>query len=240
MTANTPSLPPAMASMDLFQDLTPAARAEIMGAARRRHFAKDDRIFDQGDPTGRAHALVEGSVRISQSGADGGEVVIRFIGPGEMFGTLALFTDRQYPADAIALTDSVEVSWSEAELLDLLRRHPQIAMNMIRIVGRRLKEAQERVRELSTQRAERRVAHVVLRLARQSSRRTAVGMAIEFPLRRKDIADMAGTTLHTASRILTAWEKAGLLVSDNQRLTIRKPSGIQRIADDLAGGGDDS
>ena len=57
-------------------------------------------------------------------------------------------------------------------------------------------------------------------------------MAIEIPLRRKDVADISGTTLHSASRILTAWEKAGLLVSRNQHLTIRKPSEIQRIADD--------
>jgi CRP-like cAMP-binding protein len=101
-------------------------------------------------------------------------------------------------------------------------------------VGLRLKEAQERLRELSTQRAERRVAHAVLRLAHQAGQTTAEGTMIEFPLRRKDVANISGTTLHTASRILTAWEKAGLLVSNSQRVTIRKRSAIQRIADDLA------
>jgi CRP/FNR family transcriptional regulator, nitrogen oxide reductase regulator len=233
MTAIAPLPSPALASMELFLDLPPAALDEVMASARLRHLAKETRIFDQGDPAERAHALIDGSARISQSGCDGGQVVIRFIGPGEMFGTVALFTDRQYPADAITLTDALDISWSEAELLDLISRHPQIAMNVIRIIGKRLKEAQERVRELSTQRAERRVAHMVLRLARQAGQSTINGTAIEFPLRRKDVADISGTTLHTASRILTAWEKAGLLVSDNQRLTIRRPSDIQRIADDL-------
>jgi CRP-like cAMP-binding protein len=72
-----------------------------------------------------------------------------------------------------------------------------------------------------------------LRLIGQAGHKTTDGTAIEIPLRRKDVADISGTTLHSASRILTAWEKAGLLVSRNQRLTIRKPSEIQRIADDL-------
>jgi CRP-like cAMP-binding protein len=83
-------------------------------------------------------------------------------------------------------------------------------MNVIRIIGTRLKDVQERVRELSTQRVEQRVARAVLRLARQAGHSTVDGTAIEFPLRRKDVADISGTTLHTASRILTAWEKAGL------------------------------
>jgi CRP-like cAMP-binding protein len=107
-------------------------------------------------------------------------------------------------------------------------------MNVIRIIGMRLKDVQERVRELSTQRVEQRVARAVLRLARQAGHSTVDGTAIEFPLRRKDVADISGTTLHTASRILTAWEKAGLLVSQNQRLTICKPAEIDRIAEDPA------
>ncbi len=224
--------PEVLAAMELFQDLSPAALEEVMAAARVRRLSKQIRIFDQGDPAERAYALIDGSVRISQSGSDGAQVVIRFIGPGEMFGTVALFTNRQYPAEATTLSNALMISWSETDLLALLRRHPQIALNVIRIIGKRLKEAQERMRELATQSVERRVAHAVLRLAQQAGRKTVDGTAIEFPLRRKDVADFSGTTLHTASRILTAWEKAGLLVSNNQRLTLRKPSDIQLIAGD--------
>jgi CRP-like cAMP-binding protein len=232
MTVAFTHAPQVLASMELFHDLSPAALEEVMAAARLRRMAKQTRIFNQGDPAERAYALIDGSVRISQAGSDGAEVVIRFIGPGEMFGAVALFTNRQYPADATTLSNSLKISWSETDLLALLRRHPQIALNVIRIIGKRLKEAQERIRELATQRVEQRVAHAVLRLAQQAGHGTVDGTTIEFPLRRKDVADISGTTLHTASRILIAWEKTGLLVSNNQRLTIRKPSGIQLIADD--------
>ena len=225
-------VPGTLASLELFQGLAPPALHDVLGVARVRRISRETRIFSQGNPGVRAHALVEGSVRISQSGSDGAQTVMRFIGPGEMFGTVALFTDGRYPADAIAVAHSLEVSWSEGELLELMGRHPKIAINVIRIIGTRLQEVQDRVRELSTQRAERRVAHAVLRLARQAGHSTIDGTAIEFPLRRKDVAALSGTTLHTASRILTGWEKAGLVLTRNQRLTIRGTAEIARIAEE--------
>lgn len=225
-------VPGTLASLELFQGLAPPALHDVLGVARVRRISRETRIFSQGNPGVRAHALVEGSVRISQSGSDGAQTVMRFIGPGEMFGTVALFTDGRYPADAIAVAHSLEVSWSEGELLELMGRHPKIAINVIRIIGKRLQEVQDRVRELSTQRAERRVAHAVLRLARQAGHSTIDGTAIEFPLRRKDVAALSGTTLHTASRILTGWEKAGLVLTRNQRLTIRGTAEIARIAEE--------
>lgn len=226
--------PQTVAAMELFRDLSTSALETVAAAAQMRRLPKDTLVFSQGDNGVRAHAVVEGGVRIAQSGGDGAQVVVRFIGPGEMFGTVSLFTDGRYPADAVALVETLEASWSEAELLDLMNHYPQIAINVIRIIGKRLQEVQNRVRELATQRAERRVAHAVLRLARQAGHNTVDGTAIAFPLRRKDVADIAGTTLHTASRILTGWEKAGLLVSHSQRLTLRNPSAILRIAEDAA------
>lgn len=220
-----------LAGLELFRGLTAAALEDVLAASRLRHLAKDTRIFNQGDGRVRAHALIEGSVRISQSGSDGAQVVMRFIAQNEMFGTVALFTNRRYPADAETLTDVVEISWSEADLLKLMDRHPMIAINAIRIVGKRLQEAQNRLRELATQRVEQRIAHAILRLANQAGQQSEEGVTIGFPLRRKDIADICGTTLHSVSRILTAWEKAGLLVTRHHRLSIRKSFEIKRIAE---------
>jgi CRP-like cAMP-binding protein len=234
MDTNAALTSACLGTVELFRGLSPSALDDVMARARIRRFDKDSLIFNQGDPAGHAHVVIEGSVRISQSGRDGTQAVMRFIAPGEMFGAVALFTDRRYPADAFAMAPSLEASWSEDDLCALMNRHPQIAMNVIHVVGRRLQEAQERVLELATQRAEQRIAHTLLRLARQAGKSTSAGTAIEFSLRRKDIADISGTTLHTASRILTAWQKAGLLRSRNQRLAICKPSELLRIADDPA------
>lgn len=233
MNTDAQLAPQSLAAMGLFRGLMAAALEAVAASARVRRFSKDSLIFNQGDDSVRAHAVVEGGVRIAQSGSDGAQVVIRFVGPGEMFGTVSLFTDGRYPANAVTVCETLGASWSEPELWELMRCHPQIAINVIRIIGKRLQEVQDRVRELATQRAERRVAHAVLRLARQAGHSTIGGTVIEFPLRRKDVANIAGTTLHTASRILSAWEKAGLLTSHKQRLTLRNPSGILRIAEDV-------
>ena len=153
-----------------------------------------------------------------------------------MFGTVALFTNGEYPAAAVTVIDSVEISWPEAALLELIALYPQIALNMVRVIGVRLREVQERLRELASQRVERRIAHALLRLAAQAGRPAGGRTTIDFPLTRKDLADMCGATLHTVSRIMTAWERSGLIASRRQRVSIHDPAAIQRIAEDAVVG----
>lgn len=226
--------PELLSKMELFVGLSGQALAEVMSCARLRHLPKNVTVFAQGQAAERCHALIEGSIRIAQSDEDGAQLVVRFIGPGQMFGTVALFTNREYPAEAVTMIDSTEVSWTEADLLDLIDRHPRIALNMVRVVGARLREVQERLRELATQRVESRIAHMLLRLAMRAGQAGRNGTTIGFPLSRKDMAAMCGTTLHTASRVLTAWEKAGMIATNRQRVTIREFAAIERIAENSA------
>ncbi len=235
MTSTAPVDAQALADIALFANLPPAVLNDVAALARTRPLPRGLRIFDQGELAGRAHALLSGGVRITQSGSDGEEILVRFIGPSEIFGCVPVLTDGLYPADATAIVDAIELSWDPADLLALMQRHSRIALNMIAIVGRRLGEAQERLRELATQSADRRIARTLLRLLNQAGCPTDVGVRIEFPLRRKDIADIAGTTLHTVSRILVGWERRGLLISRNRHLVILSPDGINRIAEGLIG-----
>ena len=220
--------------LELFRSLPAEALEEVRLVMRIERVAKDVAIFRQGDPVSRAYALDTGSVRIVQSGSDGGQAIVRFIGPGEMFGTVPLFTDHRFPADAVTVEASRVLTWSEPDLSDLMARYPGIAINLIRALGVRMAQLQERVRELTTQRVEQRIAQAILRLAAQSGRGGARGTTINIPLRRKDLAEFAGTTLHTASRTVAAWEKAGILTSSGQRLTIHDPGAVRRLAEGRA------
>ena len=224
--------PGTLGTMALFHALPDAALQVVASSAHLKRWSREQRLFAQGDGALHAHALLEGGVRIIQTGCDGGQAIMRLIAPGEMFGTVALFTDGRYPAEAIALSDALVASWHRDELEALMVRYPQIAHNVIRIIGTRLQEAQNRLRELATQRCERRIAHVLLRLADQASAAKTGGLAIGFLLRRKDIAELAGTTLYTASRVLTAWEKAGWLASQGQQLVILQRSALEGIAEE--------
>ncbi|MDE1150079.1 MAG: Crp/Fnr family transcriptional regulator [Azospirillaceae bacterium] len=233
MPSQTNAWPPAaLAGMELFQGLAPPALAQVMAAARIRTVPRHTRLFHQGDPAQHCHALLSGGVRISQSGAAGGQVALRFIGAGEMFGTVPLFTDRLYPADAETVADSVEISWTEAALRDLITRHPTIALNLVGVIGRRLMEVQERLREATTGRVEQRLARALLRLAAQSARNGSGATAIAFPLTRRDLAELSGTTLHTASRTLAAWAKQGWISGERQHLTLCDTDALRRVAED--------
>jgi CRP/FNR family transcriptional regulator, nitrogen oxide reductase regulator len=198
--------PAAFAGMELFRGLPREALAEVLDRGTVRRLARNTVIFAQGQVATRCHALIDGRVRITQSDEDGTELLVRFIGPGQMFGTVALFTNGEYPAEAVAVIESVEISWPEAALLELIASYPQIALNMVRVIGARLREVQERLRELASQRVERRIAHALMRLAAQAGRPSGDGTTIDFPLTRKDLTDMCGATLHTVSRVMTAWE----------------------------------
>lgn len=221
-----------LSGVELFAGLLASALAEVAASARVRYLPKNTRVFAQAEVAQRCHALLRGRIRITQSDEGGEQLVVRFIGPGETFGTVALFTDHAYPAEARAVLDSVEVSWSEADLRDLMGRYPRIALNLAQVIGSRLQEVQQRLRELATQRVHRRIAHALVRFANHAAAEQGGDSAIDFPLRRKDLAEMCGATLHTASRVLTAWEKAGLISSTRQHVTIRKLGEIRRIAED--------
>jgi CRP-like cAMP-binding protein len=229
---NTTAWPPqALAGMELFQGLAAPALAEVMAVALIRTVPRHTPLFHQGGPARHCHALLSGGVRISQTNAAGSQVALRFIGAGEMFGTVPLFTDRLYPADAETVADSVEIRWTDTALRQLITRHPAIALNLVTVIGRRLMEVQDRLREVTTGRVEQRLARALLRLAARGTASDS-GTALGFPLTRKDLAELSGTTLHTASRTLAAWEKRGWLSGGRQRITLHDPAALTAVAED--------
>jgi CRP-like cAMP-binding protein len=94
-------------------------------------------------------------------------------------------------------------------------------------------EVQGQLQELATERVAQRVARALLRLAAQLGEKTETGVRIDLPLSRQSLAELTGTTLYTVSRLLSAWESEGLLEVGRERVTIRSPHGLVRIAEDL-------
>ena len=227
--------PGVVASMGLFGGLDREALADVVRRARTRRVAKGTCIFSQVDEALTCYALIDGRIKIIQSGPGGEHLVVRFINPGEMFGTLAVYAGGGYPADAEAVTDCVEISWPSTVMTELMLHHPQIGLNMIKIIGRRLREVQNRLREAASERVERRIARALIRLLQHGGRRTDAGVEIDFPLSRQDLAEMTGTTLHTVSRTLSAWEERGLVELGRQHVVIRQPHAVTAIAEDLPG-----
>lgn len=219
-----------ISKIDLFRGVPDAGYAIILSSSTVQTYLQGQRVFEQGKRADRAYALATGGIRIVQTGSNGGEAILRFITPGSVFGIVPLFTDHEFPADAVSSQPSLVYSWSEKTMLDLMHRFPAIGINLIRIIGQRLSIVQERVRELSTQRVEPRIAQAILRLAIQAGIKSSDSTTITIPLRRKDIAALSGTTLHSASRIIAAWEKAGYVESENSTIRVINSRALERIS----------
>jgi CRP-like cAMP-binding protein len=217
-------------NVTMFRGLEDSALDEALGVATRRRIARGETIFCQGDPARAFYVLVSGRLKVAQVTPEGQQVVVRFIGPREMFGCVAIAGGETYPGTATAAADSHAIGWTQAATEALMREHPQMALNALDTVRSRLQEAHSRVRELSTERVEQRIAHALLRLAEQAGKPVARGVEIEFPLSRQDVAEMTGTTLHTVSRTLSQWEQAGLVESGRQRVTIRDCDALMDVA----------
>jgi CRP-like cAMP-binding protein len=219
--------------LGLFQGLDTDALAAVVQAAHVQTMPSGSYFFLQDDPATRFYVLLQGRARLIQVTAEGQQVILRFITPGEGMGIVAALGTMVYPASAEALDACRALTWEGATIAALMERYPRLALNGMRLLAQRVREFQDRLRELATERVERRVARMLLRLARQSGHKVAGGILIDLPLSRQNLAEMTGTTLYTVSRILSQWEARGLVETGRERVVIHDPHGLVVIADDL-------
>src|SRR3546814_8114989 len=114
--------------------------------------------------------LEVGRLKVTQVTPEGQEIIVRYIGPKEMFGCVAVCGGLAYPGTATAVIDSWALGWTRRSIGELAQSYPQIALNAMRTMGGRLKDTQARLREMQTERVERRLAHGIARLDRKSTR----------------------------------------------------------------------
>jgi CRP/FNR family transcriptional regulator, nitrogen oxide reductase regulator len=232
MAANESSL---LTKIDLFHGLASRDLEIIFSEARELSFDEGSFLFHQDDPAERIYILTSGRVKLYQLADDGQQVLMHVMTPGRMFAAISLVKGAAYPVSAEAAQASKVLYWSQANLLALIERYPQMALNAMKVLAGHVREFQNRYRELATERVERRLARTILRLASQTGRKTEEGVLLDLPLTRQDLAEMSGTTLFTVSRILSQWESKGLVLSGRERLVLRFPHGLVRIAEDLPG-----
>lgn len=218
-------------SSDIFGALDEAALSAVVAAGSVRRVGAGTVIFAQGDAGLTCHSLLEGRIKIVKTRPDGGQSVLRFIGPGEMYGTVAAMMNKPFPADAVAVVDSVEIVWTVAAMRRLMREWPEIGINATASAGERLFELHRRIGDLTSERVEQRIARALIRLGQQAGRLIETGVEIDFPVTRQDVAEMAGATLHTVSRTLAAWDQRGVTASARRRIVIRDAAALAALAE---------
>jgi CRP-like cAMP-binding protein len=223
----------ALESCPLFAGLAGDALEDVAAQGVGRTVERRAVIFVEGDPADAFYVVLAGRLKLTQTGADGHEIIVRYVGPKEMCAVVALSPDDTYPVTAEAVETSRLVLWPRERLQELVLRHPRLALNATRLLSARMRELTARLRELATERVARRVARALLRLARQTGKRVEGGVLLDLPLSREDLAAMTGTTLYTVSRLLAEWEREGIVEVGRERVVIRYPHGLVTIAEDL-------
>lgn len=218
-------------SLAIFAALDDTQLDEILASATAKSVAQGEVVFEQGEDARHFFVLLSGRLRVTQVTSEGQQVIVRMVNPGDLFGIAKALRRDDYPGTATAVSPSFTLAWPTSKWSSFMDKYPPLAVNAMQTMGGRLQEAQARLRELATEEVERRVAHAVLRLGNQSGKKEARGVRIDFPVSKQDIAEMTGTTLHTVSRILTAWEQAGLVEGGRQKLLLKDPHRLLMIAD---------
>jgi CRP-like cAMP-binding protein len=213
----------------VFDGLTEVERERWIVEGTVASFPRGHTLARQGDPARSFYILESGFLKLMQLTAEGTELIVRFVVPGEPFGGVVALSNAPYPVTAVAVQPSVVRTWSREAVAQLLGATPQVRVNIMREMATHMTEALTRVRELTTARVGVRLAHTLLRLARQCGRRTPDGVLITQPLTRQELADLTGTTLYTVSRTLTKWEAMGLLESRKRLLLLRSLQKLEEV-----------
>jgi CRP-like cAMP-binding protein len=198
-----------------------------------RSIEEGEFFFFQGDPAEYVYVLTSGQVKLLQSNPNGKQVNIRTIQPWEMFAALgAVRSDAAYPVSAQALQDSSALAIKSIFMNEMMRTRPYLAMALTRLMTEMVQGIQVRYRELATERVEQRIARTLLRLASQIGERVQRETTmVELSFTRQDLAEMTGTTLFTVSRTLSEWEKSGYIEAGREKIRIKNPHELVKIAE---------
>jgi len=226
--------PKDLKRVSVFQNATEDELNFILKNSIVRTVEENEYFFFQGDAAQYLYVLISGQAKLMQSNPNGQQVNLRTLHPWQLFGALgAVRAEAFYPATAQALEESSALAIESGFLHKLLEASPHIAFDLMTLMTSYIQEMQTRYRELATEKVEQRVANALIRLAGQSGIKSAVEAGIELSLSRQDVAEMTGTTVYTVSRLISEWERQGIIETGRERIRIIKPHELVRIGDGL-------
>jgi CRP/FNR family transcriptional regulator, nitrogen oxide reductase regulator len=200
-------------ALPFFVGLPESTLLEVNAAFTTRAIEPGQIIYMAGDAAASLFVAAVGTVKIVRHTLRGKDVLIDILGPGALFGSLAILGDVSYAETAEAKTAGCLLTIDAQAFLSLLQRFPTAAVATLGVVAARLQEAHEAIRQVTALSAEQRIATELLRLAAYYGERTPDGLRIAIPLARQEIADKVGATVETASRVLSRYEREGIVHS---------------------------
>jgi CRP/FNR family cyclic AMP-dependent transcriptional regulator len=207
----------------LFSELSSSELERIGQVAIPRSYPRDTRVFHEGDAGDACYIIRSGNCRVTREHPDGRAITLANLGPGAIFGELAML-DGEARSASVEATDETELlALPASEIRALIRRHPETAEKLVVALTRRLREANERLTRQSFQTVPSRVAGVLNQLLAEETLTPEVRDGVTIRLRQSDLAQLAGTSRESVSRFLATLERAGVVEVGRARVTVLQP-----------------
>lgn len=209
-----------LSRVPFFAGLSNEAVAEVNQLFHEHGYELGQPIYYAGDPATRLYVVAVGKVKLLQHTLSGQDVLLDILTPGEFFGSLSVLGDETYPDTALAQTMACILAIAAADFQAVLKRYPSVTVTALETVARRLKAAHEMIRQLSAHSVEHRIAAALLKLAEKLGEPQPEGLLIQMPLSRQELAELTGTTVETASRVMSQFQKDSLIRTGRQWVAI--------------------
>ncbi len=222
--------PYALRNIAVFASLDADELRTVLNLATPRHLSDGTTIFHEGHDADHFYLLLDGHVRVMRMNEEGEQIIVLHLHTGSLLGIAPALGRKTYPATAVAASDVFILGWPRELWESFSTRYPGFASTAYTTVGKRISEITTNMLGMATQQVEQRIACALERVAQQSGRKDGDAILIDMPITRQNIADMTGTTLHTVSRLLSAWEREGIITSARRRITVTDPAALARLS----------
>jgi CRP-like cAMP-binding protein len=216
---------------EIFKGLTSQQNADLLKRGRRIILKSKSILFHQGDPAISCVLVNRGRLKLTKLNEQGKEVILRYIGVGELTAAIAVLKNWDYPVTAESIEETDVRIWDKPMMMQMMHEYPDIAINLLGVILERIDDVQHRYLEVCTEHVDQRIARSLLRLMRRAGLKIPEGIYINIPLSRQNIADYSGTTLYTVSRTLSAWGKKGWIRSERERIVVIDPYALVRFSE---------
>jgi len=216
-----------IAAIPLFEGLPKEQQDDLAMIVTDQVFRRGQTIFTEGDEATGFYVGITGRVKIFKLSFEGKEQILHIFGPGEPFGEVPVFTGQHFPANAEAMEESRIFFFPRDSFIELIRRNPSMALNMLAVLSVRLRRFTHLIDDLSLKEVPGRLSAYLLYLSEQEK-----GTAdLELTITKTQLASLLGTIPETLSRIFGKMSKQGLIELDGPRIKIVDRQGLEDLAE---------
>ena len=207
-------------SVSIFWDLNENDLGHIADKMVAKHFENGNYIFLEDSEGEQCFFVLEGSVKVTRLSKDGREVILAMLNEGDFFGEMSLLDGESRSANVIALEKTKVLTLDRNDFIAVVNDYPQIAVQLLKELARRLRKSDRQIASLSLSDAEKRIALCIIRFADEQGVIQNGKVSIPKTPIQQDIANMAGTSRETVSRALGLLEKEDLIARNGRELII--------------------